>query len=271
MSRLRCSLRGGLRGWYSGIGERISLPVWAGLPAPDPRLVVQHELAHRDLTEKTICGWFDRLLAHAAEDNAIAPSARAAVGDTFERMFDGSFKMQEGTATYSSLVAFANTRNPGTEVMADLRRQLPPAYQSAVSTVLQIFPRYDEASPQSTLFGLLAVYLARWALDWPRLDEIIASAPRTWEELERHLLATTADAVWEGAVQRVHGAGGLPWMQQEICRCLGYPDWAHLEEKYDTQTEAEIFARAARDEVEANPCCNRKASSVWSWLFGMAE
>jgi hypothetical protein len=109
MSRLRCSLRG----WYSGIGERISLPVWDGLPAPDPRLVVQHELAHRDLTEKTICGWFDRLLAHAAEDNAIAPSARAAVGDSFERMFDGSFKMQEGTATYSSLVAFANTRNPG--------------------------------------------------------------------------------------------------------------------------------------------------------------
>ena len=144
--RYRCSLRGGLKGSFDPAGAKVSIPVWDG-SASYPRSVVWiHELVHRDLTEPTISGWLERVLAIAVDHEPIASSTRQALRETYDRLFDNAFNVHEGTATFVSGIYYeGSAEKPEFDPWANL----PASYENALGIILRVFPGRKNASSKA--------------------------------------------------------------------------------------------------------------------------
>jgi hypothetical protein len=105
----------------------------------DPAMVeavLMHEFVHRDLSEKTFGGFFDRLLADFSHpDRKIPESDRHAAEDALMQGIDRSWIVHEGTATAVSLAVAADT---GEQSFAAAWAALPEEYQRAVTPLFAV-------------------------------------------------------------------------------------------------------------------------------------
>jgi hypothetical protein len=223
-ANMRCSLRESVLGAYNPFDQRIALPYATPRADVDSDAVIYHEMTHRDLSEKTIGGLFDLLLAKAENDTAIGGNTRNEISATFEQFFFGSFVVQEGTATYVSAVMAGSA--------ARSWEALSSSYRKALDVVLTLLPSLnDHPRPSSYLHVRIAVAAARSALNWLRFEDIKHANPNSWGELHTLLLAETADDRFRKVIANLKRKPGLRGLEAKALGIVGASNIDELEQR----------------------------------------
>jgi hypothetical protein len=219
----RCFYRSSLVGIYLPAEQVVTLPFDKGNNDPMPTMTLLHELTHRDLTEKTLAGLIDRLLAVVSGDSELDPDLRRCVDQTFNAFFDRASLLHEGVATYTSGINIESLLKGSAAGTWD---SLPDFYRSALTAILKVFPDLDADPPPSVLIhGIIVTACAKVALNVPDLQSLMDAAPRSWTELSNLLLATNQDERFNRLLDFLADSGRLDdliaFMEERFLQHLG--------------------------------------------------
>lgn len=207
-----------------------------------------HELTHHDLTETTIAGKLEQLLARGADDAALGDDDRSILREVHEGLITRSMIVHESTATYAGALG---ERVTGREPLPI--DELPQFYGEAVAPLLQILENPYAGTPVRFFANqMFAVSAARAALDSRPIVELIESRPSSREHLRQLFARINADRIYVRLVHELENAAVRAELD-EVLRSLarerlGIADLGLLDERLVGNDEARIsFVPGAGD------------------------
>jgi hypothetical protein len=215
-------VRASAAGHYAPGTQAVTLDARRTAPDPAPLVTLIHENAHRDMTERSVGGLLERMLARALEAGP-GPS-HAAVDAALGAFMEASFLVHEGVATYMGMYAHADAsrEEPGGTPIDRLVDELPIDYRAALDTIGELLP--DVRAPSawgSHVIPAVALAIGKEALGLPGIDDFLrAGQPPSWDRLAAWLAAQRPDDRMLEMLAVLQRQGGLARL---LDRCRDLP------------------------------------------------
>ncbi|MFN7939156.1 MAG: hypothetical protein U0R19_37880 [Bryobacteraceae bacterium] len=127
-----CAVRASVAGYFTSADEFIHIGFSRLIGDPSPNTTYIHELVHKDLTQATLMGHYERFVARLLEYGKMSNAIRHHVQTLLDVIMERSTLVHEGTALYISL---ANLEVLGGPQIASVRAALPADYDAHVNVL----------------------------------------------------------------------------------------------------------------------------------------